>query len=357
MLDRTGAAAPPPHNQIRLAEGFGMRRTGVWLILLSITLSLAVPLAYGGIAGLGALRDLPAATFVLLLIMAMLCWLCGAARLCLLARALGVHLSAKTTVSTIIACEFAAVTTPFGSGSLPTHVLLLSRRGLDAGRTFAIMAMDRIMDLIFFATALPFAFAAYVLDSGHGDLPRWGLTAGALLLAGLCLLYAVVHHHRSLAVHLGRAINLIPWLKSKRRRLARMFIQFHNSVRLLFYMGRGSLGLLYVLCMSHWLMRYSILPLLLWITGHAVPWSYLFVVQGLALFVGQLSMLPGGGGGVELALSMLLRPYLTPAVTAATLLGWRFVTFHWSLLAGAPVFLWLMGWRSARVVMNATRVD
>lgn len=334
-----------------------MHRTGVWLIPLSIILSLAVPLAYGGLAALGALQDVPAAAFVSLLIMAMLTWLCGAARLHLLARALGVHLGAKTTVSTIVACEFAAVTTPFGSGSLPTHVLLLSRRGLSAGRTIAVMAMDRVMDLIFFATALPVAFAAYGRDSGHGDLLRWGLTAGALLLSGLCLLYALGRHHRSLAVYLGRAINHIPWLRGKRRRLARTFIQFHNGVRLLFKMGRGSLVLLYVLCLSHWLIRYSILPLLLWVTGHAVPWSYLFVVQGLALFVGQLSMLPGGGGGVELVLSVLLRPYLTPAVTAATLLGWRFVTFHWSLLAGAPVFLWLMGRRSARVVMHSTLVD
>jgi glycosyltransferase 2 family protein len=334
-----------------------VRRTGVWLILLSIVLSLAVPLAYGGITALRTLQDLPAAAFALLLVMAMLSWVCSGARLRLLAHALGVHLSAATAVSTIVACEFAAVTTPLGGGSLPTHVLLLSRRGLSAGRTIAIMAMDRVMDLIFFATALPFAFAAYGLDSGHGDLRHWGLIAGTLLLTGLGLLYALVQHHRSLAVYLGHAIHLIPGLKSKRRRLARMFIQFHNSVRLLFKMGRGPLALLYGLCMSHWLIRYSILPLLLWVTNHAVPWSYLFVVQGLALFIGQLSMLPGGGGGVELALSMLLRPYLTPAVTAATLLGWRFVTFHWSLLAGAPVFLWLMGRRSARLVMNATLTD
>ena len=320
-----------------------MRRTGVWLILLSITLSLAVPLAYGGIDALSALREVSASSFALLLAMAMLSWVFSGARLRLLARALGVRLSAKTAVSTIVACEFAAVTTPLGSGSLPTHVLLLSRRGISAGRTIAIMATDRAVDLIFFATALPFAVAAYVLDAKHSDLSRWGYTAGVLLLAGLCLLYLLIHHHRFVTVRFGRAISVIPWLKTKRWRLARLFIHFHNSVRLLFKMGRGPLVLLYVLCMSHWLIRYSILPLLLWATGHAVPWSYLFVVQGLALFIGQMSMLPGGGGGVELALSMLLRPYLNPAITAAALLGWRFVTFHWSLIVGAPVFLLLMG--------------
>lgn len=103
------------------------------------------------------------------------------------------------------------------------------------------------------------------------------------------------------------------------------------------------------------MIRYSILPPLLWFTGHPIPWSYLFVVQGLVLFVGQLTMLPVGGGGVELALSLLLSTYLSPAVTAVTLMGWRFVTFHWSLLVGAPVFLLVMGWRPARIAA-ASRV-
>ena len=329
-----------------------MRRAGIWLILLSITLSLAVPLAYGGLAGLSAVQELPVAAFALLLVMAMLSWLCNAARLSLLAHTLGAHLSALTVTSTIIACEFAAVTTPLGSGSLPTHVLLLSRRGISTGRTIGIMAMDSVMDLIFFATALPCAVAAYVLSSGHTDLLRWGVTAVIFLIAGLAILYALVHHYRSLALGLGRILSYIPWAKTKRLRLARLFIQFHNSMRLLFSMGFAPLTLLYVLCMCHWLIRYSILPLLLWFTGHPIPWSYLFVVQGLVLFVGQLSMLPGGGGSVEFTLSLLLSPYLTPAVTAATLLSWRFVTFHWSLLAGAPVFLFLMGRRPARAVWD-----
>ena len=330
-----------------------MRRGGVWLILLSIALSLAVPLAYGGAAVLSALRELPAAVFALLLFMAVLSWLFSAARLRLLTRALGVRLSANYAVSAIIASEFAAVTTPLGSGSLPVHVLLLSRRGLGAGRTIAVMAMDRVMDLIFFVTALPIAFVSFGLASGHGDVPRWGAIAGALLLSSLCLLYALIRRHRSLVMYLGRAIGLVPGLKNRRRRLARMFIQFHNSMRLLFKMGRGPLAALYILCMSHWLIRYSILPVLLWAAGHTVPWSYLFFAQGLALFVGQMSMLPGGGGGVELALSILLRPYLTPAVTAASLLGWRFITFHCSLLAGALVFPWLMGRRPAHRIANA----
>lgn len=51
-------------------------------------------------------------------------------------------------------------------------------------------------------------------------------------------------------------------------------------------------------------------------------------------------------GGVETALSMLLHPYLTAPIIAATLLGWRFITLYWSMLVGAPVFIWLVRQRS-----------
>jgi len=289
--------------------------------------------------------------------MAMLGWACNAGRLHILARNLGTNLTAKTAVSTIIACEFAAVATPLGSGSLPMHILLLSRQGITAGRSMAIMAMDRVMDLIFFATAIPCAIAAYVYYSGHSDLLRWGITAGILLMSGLTLLYALLRHHRLLVRCTGRVIHYIPWLKKKRRRLTRLLLQFHDGIRQLFAMDSISLLLLYALCMSHWLIRYSILPLLLGFTGHSIPWSYLFVVQGLVLFAGQLTMLPGGGGSVEFALGLLLSPYLTPAVTAATLLGWRFITFHWSLLVGAPVFLFIMGRRPVRLILDKAPVD
>ena len=49
-------------------------------------------------------------------------------------------------------------------------------------------------------------------------------------------------------------------------------------------------------------------------------------------------MLPGGAGGVELGFAALLAAWLEPGTLALGLLLWRFVTFYWYLLLGAPVF-------------------
>jgi uncharacterized protein (TIRG00374 family) len=72
--------------------------------------------------------------------------------------------------------------------------------------------------------------------------------------------------------------------------------------------------------------------------GQTVPWSYLFLVQGALLFAGQLSILPGGAGSVEVGFALLLAPWLDPAILALGLLLWRFATFYWYLLIGAPIF-------------------
>src|SRR3569832_1928808 len=108
-------------------------------------------------------------------------------------------------------------------------------------------------------------------------------------------------------------------------------------------MERRRLMLLYLCCAGHWLLRYGVLPVLLWCLDIHIPWAYLFMVQGVVLFAGQVAMLPGGGGAVELGLGLFLSPYLTPAVTAAVLLAWRGFTYYGALLVGAPLFVWAMG--------------
>ena len=67
------------------------------------------------------------------------------------------------------------------------------------------------------------------------------------------------------------------------------------------------------------------------------------MVQILALTAGQLSLLPGGAGSAELASAALLTPMVGKSSTAAAILIWRFVTYYFYLIVGAPVFLQLAG--------------
>ena len=112
-------------------------------------------------------------------------------------------------------------------------------------------------------------------------------------------------------------------------------------------MQRRRLLLLYLLCVGHWLLRYGVLPVLLWALDSPLAWAYLFMAQGLVLLAGQLAFLPGGGA-VELGLGRFLSPYLTPAAIAAVLLAWRGFTYYGTILAGAPLLVLIVG-HKARV--------
>lgn len=310
-----------------------------FLVLVSLAVSLTLPLLYGGWNSFAQLATLSPAVVALLLGMVGAGWVFNAGRIRILARGLGVQLRAREALRTVISAEFAAVATPASTGGAATYIFLLSRRGLRLGEAAAIVAFDQVMDLIFFATVMPVVLFLFL--TGQGVIPTF--SAPLILLGvfalGVVLLLWLRRHYRLVVTWLGRIIRHIPGLRRLRYRLARWLIQFRSSVALLLRLGAGRLLLVYLLCIGHWMLRYGVLPVLLYFMGYSGHWSYIFLAQGVMFLVGHVSFLPGGAGGVELAFGALLRPYLDGGTMAAAILVWRFCTFYWYLLAGAPVFI------------------
>lgn len=330
-----------------MREGITYVKRYSWgfLVLASLAVSLSLPLIYGGWDSFGQLATLSPAVVVLLLGMVVAGWVCNAGRIRILARGLGVRLRSREALRTVISAEFAAVATPASTGGAATYIFLLSRRGLRLGEAAAIVAFDQVMDLIFFATAMPVALLLFLTGQGiTQSLSAPAILVGVLAL-GVVLLLWLPRHYRPVAIWLGRVIRRVPGLCRLRYRLARWLIQFRSSVALLLRIGVSRLLLIYVLCVGHWMLRYGVLPVLLYFMDYSGHWSYIFLAQGLMFLVGHLSFLPGGAGGVELVFGALLRPYLDGGTTAAAILVWRFCTFYWYLLAGAPVFIFTTGRR------------
>jgi uncharacterized protein (TIRG00374 family) len=127
-------------------------------------------------------------------------------------------------------------------------------------------------------------------------------------------------------------------------------MEFHRGLRLVKGYSPARLAAIFLLCSAHWLLRYSVLYIAVKAVGGEISWSYAFVVQMLSLTAGQATLLPGGSGGAEASSGLLLAPQIEPTTAAAAILLWRFATFYWYLIAGAPVFVTLAGgpvWRLA----------
>jgi uncharacterized protein (TIRG00374 family) len=315
------------------------------LIALALAVGAAIPVFIGGRALLPELRSLPTQVWLIALGSVAVGWLINATRLRLVLGGLGQRLSLPRAVAKVMAVEFATNATPAGSGGALAYVYLIGQRGLSSSHAAAMYALDQVLDLTFFLAAL-LVIAPLLLAGPREVHLGWQIgTLLTLLVGGCVLLWLTVRDYRRVLLWAGRMLHHLRISVARRRQLARWILRFRHGLGLLLGLARWRLGLVYLLCVCHWLIRYSILFWIVRGLGRHVPWTYLFLTQMLSFGAGQATLLPGGSGGVELGFSALLAPWLPAATLAAGLIAWRCATYYWLLLAGAGPFMVLIGRR------------
>ncbi|RAR59735.1 uncharacterized protein (TIRG00374 family) [Onishia taeanensis] len=365
----------------------GLRRAwrllrGRALLILALLMAALIPLLLDGMAPFAALLDFPLTQLALMLSLVLGCWNLNALRLrLLLAGRLGAGdkpldrsgngrlagsspaqgsptcafqgtapgtpllLGQRRALAMVMATECATCATPGGSGGPLTLMMLLRGHGLRPATSSGIFLIDQVCDMLFFLLALAAIGGYALLHPDTWPRPELIRLAGAALVAILVILIAlllclprVLRLSRAPLARLGLA-------RPRRHRLARQLLQFRQGLATTLRQPPLTLAAIFALCSAHWLTRYSLLYLTLDGLGVDVAWVWTFMVQMLAMAAGQLSLLPGGAGGVELTIGAFLLPTLGGETTAAAVLIWRFVTYHWYLLAGAPVLAWLVSQR------------
>ncbi len=321
-----------------------MKRRFLLLGGLGLLLGLGIPLLLGGRELLPILARVDGWHLLGMLALIVLAWNFNAGRVRLLVGGMNCcRIDQWQALGVIIATEFAYSVTPGGSGGPPTYSYLLHRHGLSVSHGLAVYTVDMLVDMLFFLTAL-LAIAIHVLVVPSNLQYGWQLLAlGGLLLGGLVAFVLMVRHFRRLLLLLGRLLRRFGVPSRTRRRIMRRLLEYRHA---LLEMRRYSLSRLlgvYGLCAGHWLLRYSILYLAVRELGGQIDWNYAFMAQMISLTLGHATFLPGGSGGAEASASILLLPYLDTATAAGAILLWRFVTFYWYLIVGAPVFALLAG--------------
>ncbi|HTA66340.1 MAG TPA: lysylphosphatidylglycerol synthase transmembrane domain-containing protein [Xanthomonadaceae bacterium] len=320
----------------------------IWALgALGLGVGLGIPFAIGGTATLLRLQALPAGLWLIALSMIVFAWNANALRLRLLLGGIARPMGQVQAVATVMATEFAICATPAGTGGPVTLVMLLKRHGLNAAQALALYAIDQLMDMLFFVTALV-AMSLYWLLVPSRVEAVWQLAPlAALLGTGLILVVLLTRFHRGALLAALFVLRKLRVRRSRRRRLVRAVAEFRRGLTLIGGFSKLRLFGVYAVCVVHWLLRYSVLFVVIRALGLKIGWAYSFLVQMLSLTVGQFTFLPGGSGGAELSATALLTPSLGTAAAAAAVLAWRFATFHWYLIAGAPVFAMQAGRRRA----------
>lgn len=318
------------------------------LIAIGLSLGLGVAILYGGGGLFHRMTAFPLSLLCMVLAMIFIGWNLNAGRMRLMLGGIAKPMKHGRSLATVVAAEFAISATPAGGGGLLTYVYLLKRHGVPASAAAAMYATDIMIDMLVFCCALIVVTLAFVVHPTQQDIGWEIAMLAALLLVMLLLAWLLVQHYRPVLLWIGRHILKRRYSAATRHRLTRGVLRFRHALHLLLGFSRVRLFGIFLCCLGHWVLRYSVLYVIIIGLDSDVYWAYAYLIQMLAFTAGHFTMLPGGSGGVELSFTALLAPVLDHPTLGAVLLMWRFTTYYFYLIVGAPVFFLFVGkelWR------------
>ena len=272
-------------------------------------------------------------------LLSLLPWYWHTRRLAIWGRFFGVPIAGRELFRIAVATDVGASVAPQAVGGAPVKIALLVEQGYTPGKATTLTLLSSVEDAVFFALAIPVSLVLTrpwenPMWRQTGDfLQKHGLYIGLGVLLGIALIW-----------YLYRRIKVVAASKSHSGRWRQGLADFKSTVHLIFAKGRKPFLLSLLALSIQWLIRFSILLLVLMALGISNDLLQFFLLQWMVFGAMVLTPTPGGTGGAEAAFLMVFGKILPASAVGAVLMGWRFVSYYFILLAGV-VILWFLGTR------------
>lgn len=331
-----------------------MRRAAALLISIALLAALAVPLLIGGRAALQTLAQFPMSSYLLLIAVAIIGWAFRAAKLGLLMSRLSVAPGAVRVAAISLATELAFLATPGGVGGYAAGVYYLRGAGASLSGAGSIAAADQLLDLLFFAFALPLALIGLI----EVPLPHVLRQAALVSIAiAFCVIALAVWARRPLARWLCAPkgpLSRIPVLRRHIEALKNFGTDCEQHLRDLALGGPWFVAALSACTIVQWMIRYGLLWLIAQLLGDPVPFALLLILQSVVLHAAQWTGVPSAGGGADLGLAAALASWMPAANIASALILWRFATVYLGVAAGLIAVAYLRRTIASQSAVPAT---
>jgi len=233
--------------------------------------------------------------------------------------------------------------TPFYAGGPPAFIYLLSRKGVDVGKSALVLTARMSITAILALLALPVLwlfFGSQVFGSG-----TWPFTYVLPFLLILILILLIYLYTRPARIENAYFRKCQSWplrhlLKNDRiRRIWRWSLVQGKKLRLsakeLFSFGWQNLLFAGLCAIAYWGAMLTVAPLVL----YSLKVTDLYLLQ---VFTGQLALnillafspTPGGSGAAEIGLASLFLNMVPQTLLALFTLLWRLLTYHFSIIVG-----------------------
>ena len=315
----------------------------------AITLLLSLALGFAGLylvlgeavfrPGTYRAQNLSVPLVALIAVALLAKWFSPAVRVGLLCRGQGIPLPYRSAVVVHLVAMFVAALAPQNTGFAPATVAALSRLGVPVGRGVGVAVQIFVLDLIFFAWAVPLS-VGYLVYSDALELPPG---AGALAFATGCLALvaaAALSRRPQLVVGLIFAVarwQLMARFASRLRRVAR---DYYRSARDFLKMPASYWLALHLATAAGWFGGFVLFWLLLKLYGVEAGLLATLATLSSITLVSHVVPTPGASGFMEAAVGLSIGTN-PGGGAAAALLVWRLASFYVVFLLG-PLAGWLL---------------
>lgn len=273
-------------------------------------------------------------------------------RVKVMARAAGERVSFLVGLRTVLAGYFIAAVTPFVAGGAPVQAYSLYLGGIPLGKATGIVLVSGFLAqwlLTIMAAVLVFGFG---LQVGPTPILQGIIKLGVLVYA---VGWVVIFY---LAWNLEKATPIVEWcfrLLVKARIVSESWVQgavakttaFLAEVARsfqgvfsggFFYMLLGGLAYLVIFALN-----FTVAPVLMAGLGREVDYWLLMALQVPVYLLVSVVPTPGGSGGLEAGLAMIMSHHLGGHELGLFVAGWRLLILYFHLISGGLGLLAVFG--------------
>ena len=241
--------------------------------------------------------------------------------------------------------QFINGVTPFGSGGKPYQVYYLVKSGMSVSSASSVILQNSIV----YQIALVFLGALAVISNyfmGYFANAPW---LSRLVILGfsintfvIIVLFSVAFAEKTNKKLVRFWINILCKLRivkdrdKKQAEWDESISNFHESAEILLA-NKKDFALAIMLNLASLILLFITPLILLWATGDFSSFGLYesMVASAYVLLIGAFVPSPGGTGGLEFGFITFFGTFIAGPQLVAIMLLWRFITYHFSLIAGA----------------------
>ncbi len=285
--------------------------------------------------------ELNPAFLTLALAFHLLFWIMWAYRLKVLSSSLGNNISFSYAFQTSLASGFLAAITPSSAGGEPLRIKMLNDKGISVGASSAIVLAERLLDAIFFISALPVMI--FISDF----TTKFGIYSGViftviffLFLGFLYFAFKDPENVERLSVKISGIVKKVIRGKKADRIttvITKELFFFREASVQLATIPKTQIAFLFVITSLIWFFEFLVPSAILLALKTQPHWAESIASQLFLVIISLAPITPGSSGIAETGMLYFYSLFISKEYLGSLVAIWRIITYHTNLVIGLLV--------------------